>query len=122
MIDSVRTRLTLWYVGVLAAALIVFSAGVYTVLSRTLHQRADAALNGTLESMSAALLRETMEGESEVEAARSTVDDLRMPNQAIAVFNAQGELLAEAPLEGRYHAQLTNIELHRHDSLLFDSG
>src|SRR6476646_5756460 len=102
MIDSVRTRLTLWYVGVLAAVLILFSAGVYAMLSRNLHLRVDAGLNGALESMSAALARETMEGESGPEAAKSTVEDLRLPNQAIAVFNLQGELLAEAPFAGRF--------------------
>jgi heavy metal sensor kinase len=123
MIDSVRTRLTLWYVGVLAAVLILFSAGVYAMLSRNLHRRVDAGLNGALESMSAALARETMEGESGPEAAKSTVEALRLPNQAIAVFNLQGELLAEAPLGGRYHARLTNPELLRPGmSVLLDSA
>jgi two-component system, OmpR family, sensor kinase len=123
MIDSVRTRLTLWYVGVLAATLILFSAGVYAMLSRNLHRRVDAALNGALESMSAALARETMEGESGFEAAKSTVEDLRLPNQAVAVFTLQGELLAEAPLAGRYHARLTNTKLLLSGgAVLFDSA
>jgi len=37
MLDSVRTRLTLWYTGVLALVLILFSVSVYGLLARQLY-------------------------------------------------------------------------------------
>ena len=36
---TVRIRLTLWYVGILAAVLVTFSAGVYSLLNKSLRQR-----------------------------------------------------------------------------------
>ena len=73
MLDSIRTRLTLWYVGVLALALIVFSVGVYLLLARNLHRRMDESLRTSSESIAISLVRERAEGETEAEAAHSTV-------------------------------------------------
>ena len=64
MLDSIRTRLTLWYVGVLALALIVFSAGVYLLLARNLHRRMDESLRTSAESITISLVRERAEGET----------------------------------------------------------
>jgi len=61
MLDSIRTRLTLWHVGVLALALIVFSAGVYLLLARTLYRRMDESLLASSESIATSLIRERAE-------------------------------------------------------------
>ena len=55
MFASVRTRLTLWYVGVLAFVLLVFSTLVYGLMARSLNQRLDNGLRATLESIAHAL-------------------------------------------------------------------
>ena len=39
---SIRTRLTLWYTGVLAVVLLLFSVGVYALLAHQLARRLDA--------------------------------------------------------------------------------
>ena len=39
MFESVRARLTLWYVSALALILLVFGIAVYVMLSRALHRR-----------------------------------------------------------------------------------
>jgi heavy metal sensor kinase len=44
MIDSVRSRLTLWYMGVLALVLVVFALISYFFLARTLNSRTDESL------------------------------------------------------------------------------
>src|SRR5262245_65276505 len=100
MLDSIRTRLTLWSVGVLALALIVFSAGVYLLLAGNLRRRMDESLRTSAESIAISLVRERAEGETEAEAAHSTVNELHLLNQAMAVFDAEGRLLAEKTTPG----------------------
>ncbi len=131
MVDSVRSRLTLWYLGVLAVVLLAFSAGVYALLARSLNQRLDNGLRASLESMAISLTRELTEGLAEAkdiaeaqelrlseveglvekEALHSTIEDLHSPNQAIAIFDAQGRVLAEKTAPGNLHAELPSIDL-----------
>src|SRR5215471_3135414 len=117
MLDSIRTRLTLWHVGVLALALIIFSAGVYLLLARTLYRRMDESLRASSESIAISLVRERAEGETETEAAHSAVDELHLLNQAMAVFDAEGRLLAEKPAPGNDHARLPPLDSIPDDDL-----
>ncbi|MBO0859013.1 MAG: HAMP domain-containing protein [Chloracidobacterium sp.] len=110
MIDSIRTRLTLWHVGVLALALIVFSSGVYLLLARNFHRRMDESLLASSESIAISLVRERAEGETEAEAARSATDELRLLDQAMAVFDVEGRLLAEKPTSHNEHARLPPLD------------
>jgi len=41
MLNSVRFRLTGWYLGVLSLVLIAFSVGVYSMLAKTIREEAD---------------------------------------------------------------------------------
>lgn len=100
MFDSLRTRLTLWHVGVLALALLVFSAGIYGLLARNLKQRTDAGVDAALRAMDHLLAYERAEGDTELEAARNTVAELRYPQMALAVYTADGQLLAESRFGG----------------------
>jgi len=131
MFASVRTRLTLWYVGVLAVVLLVFSTLVYGLLARSLNQRLDNGLRATLESIAHALERELTEDLSQVEetakaegvtrdkfetalekeAAVSSVEDLQFAHQAIAVFDAHNRLLAAKPTADNMHAALPSFDL-----------
>src|SRR5215510_6946361 len=120
MLDSIRTRLTLWHVGVLALALIIFSAGVYLLLARTLYRRMDESLRASSESIAISLVRERAEGETETEAAHSAVDELHLLNQAMAIFDAKGRLLAEKPALGNDRARLPPLDsIHASDLRLF---
>lgn len=106
MFDSVRARLTWWYVGVLALALGAFGLGVYALVARQLNRRAEASVSAALDSMRHLLAYERAEGDSEVEAARNTVLELRYPQMALAVFTAEGKLLAETTTPDGAHAAL----------------
>ncbi len=44
MFRSIRTRLTLWYLGILTLILVVFASGVYVILQRTLSENLDDAV------------------------------------------------------------------------------
>jgi heavy metal sensor kinase len=111
MFDSVRTRLTFWYVGVLALTLIVFSAGVYLLLDRDLGRRLDESLRASSESIAASLDRERAEGESVKEAAHSTVEELHLLNQAMAIFDDKGNLLEEKTTADHRHASFPPPEV-----------
>lgn len=106
MFDSVRAKLTLWHTGVLALALALFSVGVYGLLARTLHQRLDESLRASLTAAAASLAHELDEGETPAQAAHSTVLDLFIPHQALAVFDAEGHLLAERHANNQVQARL----------------
>lgn len=103
MINTVRGRLTLWYVSALALILVVFGVAVYVMLSRSLHRRVDEALRSTLEISITSLTHDTQEGQSSQSAAQSTTAELSHPQQAMMIFDGAGQMLAEHPYEGDLH-------------------
>jgi heavy metal sensor kinase len=105
MLDSVRTRLTLWHTGVLALALILFSVGVYALMARKLSGRLDAGLQATLEGTARLFVHEKEEGNTDVYAAGSALRKYYYPRQAVAVYDQAGGLLKEKTL-GDVHATL----------------
>lgn len=106
MFDSVRTRLTLWYTGVLALVLILFSAGIYYLLAGKLNRRLDAEVQTTNEGIARLLAYELAEGETEAQSVQSALTEHYFPNQAAAIFDAQSRLLAEKPLPNNHRAEL----------------
>jgi heavy metal sensor kinase len=109
MINTVRSRLTLWYVSALALILIAFGVAVYVMLSRALHRRVDEALRSTLEISITSLTHDTQEGQSSQSAAQSTTAELSHPQQAMMIFDGEGRLLAEHPYEEDLHVRLPDL-------------
>jgi hypothetical protein len=70
MFDSVRTRLTLWYAGVLALSLIVFAFLVYFAASRIFYERQDESLRSTAQTVASAYMEE-LEEEHSVKESKS---------------------------------------------------
>jgi heavy metal sensor kinase len=98
MIDSVRTKLTLWYVGLLALVLIAFSLGVYALMARKLQGRLDAGLRVAVEGVVRLIVHEKEEGETDQYAAGSALRKSYFPRQAVAFFDQNGGLLKEKML------------------------
>jgi heavy metal sensor kinase len=94
MINSVRMRLTLWYVGVLGAVLVAFSAGVYALLARTLYDQLDLELRSVQHVAVISLMHDAEEGQTLEGAAESTARELANPPQTLAIYDASGRLLA----------------------------
>jgi two-component system OmpR family sensor kinase len=109
MINTVRGRLTLWYVSALALILVAFVVAVYVMLSRALHRRVDEALRSTLEISITSLTHDTQEGQSSQSAAQSTAAELSHPQQALMIFDADGRLLAEHPYEEDLEIRLPDL-------------
>lgn len=100
MFDSVRGRLTLWYVGVLALLLIGFSVGVYSVMSGILYGRVDAVLSPVVTGTVSMLGKEADEPGGIVFAPRHTLRALSFPETSLAIFNPEGRLIVDKPIGG----------------------
>ena len=83
MFESVRARLTLWYLGILAIVLIVFSGISYALLDRSIRSAFDASLAGTTSEVAAAFARE------------GSVD-VRFSDRDIFIFDSSGRVVAAA--------------------------
>ena len=70
-IDSVRGRLTLFYVSVLAAALVIVGALIYVLLARALFVRVDETLLAGVSIAATSLSNDLEEGQDYQDAARS---------------------------------------------------
>src|SRR5688572_18430698 len=106
MINTVRGRLTLWYVSALALILVLFGVAVYVLLSRALHRRVDQALASTIEISITSLSHDTQEGQSPQSAAQSTAAELSHPQQGMMIFDGSGRLLATHEGEEELQIQL----------------
>jgi heavy metal sensor kinase len=109
MLNTVRGRLTLWYVSALALILVAFGAAVYVMLARALHRRVDEGLRSTLDISTTSLTHDTQEGQSSLSAAQSTAAELSHPQQAMMIFDGEGRLLAEHPYEDNLHIRLPDL-------------
>jgi two-component system, OmpR family, sensor kinase len=97
--ESVRARLTLWYVSLLAAILIVSIALIYILLARALYVRIDDTLHAVVQIAHTSLVNDLSEGQDTADAARSTAEELASRQTLIVIYDGRGRLLAEAGRE-----------------------
>jgi heavy metal sensor kinase len=91
MFNSVRTRLTLWYAGVLGVSLIVFAFLVYYAAAAIFYQRQDEVLRSTAETVASAYLEEVEEVKSTTKANQVVLAELVFPNRYIEFTDASGQ-------------------------------
>jgi heavy metal sensor kinase len=95
MFDSVRTRLTLWYAGVLGLSLIAFALLAYYAAAAIFHQRQDESLRSTAETVASAYLEEFEEQQHSLARAGEVVlAELTFPNHYVEVIDNTGRPLA----------------------------
>lgn len=93
MLDSVRTRLTIWYAGVLALSLIAFAFLVYYAAAAIFYERQDESLRSTAQTVASAYIEEL----EEVSAARANevvLRELVFPSRYVEVVDQNGKALA----------------------------
>lgn len=95
MIETVRARLTLWYVASLATVLLVVGGLIYVLLARALYVRIDENLAAVVRIAMTSLTNDLAEGQDIVDAARSTAAELASSQQMLAIHDGGGALLAE---------------------------
>jgi heavy metal sensor kinase len=99
MLETVRTRLTLWYVSLLAAILLVVLGMTYVLLARALYVRIDDSLQVLIQIVATSLTNDLAEGQQVDDAARSTASELASRSNLVAIYDASGRLLGEAGRE-----------------------
>jgi signal transduction histidine kinase len=110
MIETVRTRLTLWYVGVLAAALIIVAGLIYVLLERALYVRVDDTLGAGVRSAMTSLDNDLREGQDREDSARSTAAELASRTQMLVIYDGNGRFLAEGGRDGDLEITLPAVE------------
>jgi two-component system, OmpR family, sensor kinase len=95
VIKSLRTQLTLWYVGVLAAVLLLASAAAYYGAERILTQRMDTSLLATADEVVRALSTQARNQDGDSRFVSQLVEELGYPNRTIWLLDANGRVLAE---------------------------
>jgi two-component system OmpR family sensor kinase len=95
MLETVRARLTLWYVTALAVVLLVVGGLIYALLARALYTRIDDNLHGVMQIAMTSLANDLAEGQDSEDAARSTARELASRQQMLAIYDADGRLLAD---------------------------
>jgi two-component system OmpR family sensor kinase len=105
-IESVRGRLTLYYVSVLAAALVIVAVLIYVLLARALYVRVDENLQAAVRIAITSLSNDLAEGQDYEDAARSTAAEQASSEQMVAIYDPSGRLLAESGRDGDLEVRL----------------
>ena len=94
MFDSVRTRLTLWYAGVLALSLIAFAVLVYYAAANIFYARQDELLRSTAQTVASAYVQELDEEQSVAKANEVVLAQMVFPNRYVEVVGPDGNVVA----------------------------
>ena len=95
-IESVRARLTIFSVAVLALLLLTVGGLIYLLVVRVLYARIDENLVAVMGIAATSLDNDLAEGQDFEDAARSTAAELSSRQQMLAIYTATGQLLAES--------------------------
>src|SRR5947207_2833054 len=102
MFDSVRTRLTLWYAGVLALSLIAFAGLTYYAAAHIFYARQDESLQSTAETVASAYVQELEEEGSVATANNVVLAQMVFPNRYVEIVDQNGSVVASSSnLTGR---------------------
>ena len=98
MLNSVRARLTLWYVFVFGLLLIGFSILIYIMLSKSLYERLDQSLASAAQATAMEFQSEIVEHNGDlVTGAAETLRELQLPNAYTAIFDRERLLVSNYP-------------------------
>ena len=95
-IESVRARLTVFYVVVFGVVLVIVAGSIYVLLARILYARIDESLLAVVQIATTSLGNDLAEGQDVTDAARSTAAELSSRQQMLAIYDGGGRLLAES--------------------------
>lgn len=120
-IDTVRARLTAFYVSVLAAALVIVGGLIYVLLARALYARIDENLHALVQITVTSLANDLAEGQDVADAARSTAAELSSRQQMLAIYDDTGRVLAEGGRDDDLAIALPALESIPTDDALLET-
>src|SRR5688500_19604705 len=100
MFETVRSRLTLWYVSLLAAILVIVIALIYVLLARALYVRVDDSLHAVVDIAATSLANDLNEGQGIDDGARSRSSAHASSQDMLANCDGRGRQLAADGREG----------------------
>lgn len=109
-IESVRARLTVFYVIVLGVVLLVVGGLIYVLLARVLYTRIDENLLATVDIATTSLGNDLAEGQDAVDAAQSTAAEISSRQQMLAIYDRRGQLMAEGGRDDDLQIRLPALE------------
>src|SRR5690242_9816533 len=95
---TLATRLTAWYVGILAVMLALLATFLYAALARALEQSTFAQLRGDARDVRWAFERAVLAGTPPPQAADSALADATTPGAGVLLLGADGAVLARSKL------------------------
>ncbi|MDQ2855663.1 MAG: ATP-binding protein, partial [Acidobacteriota bacterium] len=105
MFSSMRSQLTLWYTGVLALVLVLFSLATYAYLVRAAEQRTDSSLLETANSFISTFTTEANDEDVSADnAAKETASSFYSASCQVTVYDEQQRIIAAS----RVPASFTN--------------
>ena len=94
---SIRVRLTLWYIAVLAVVLLIFAAGVYAFIAAEERRAVDRILQERADSFARAFANEAHE-ESGEKAVLEVANDYARGEGDVFVYESPGKLIRRSPM------------------------
>ena len=120
MLDSIRTRLTLWYTGVLALVLVVLFVITYLVFLRSVQRRMDNDL-GELSQAFLATVRAELEDQTAPDpfmvAVEAAIAEHHFRDHVYAILDSSGKLIARSTEES-----VANYRARRDSENLLESA
>jgi len=101
---SIRTRLSAWYAGAFALLLSAFALASYAFLERATEQRIDEYLAETVGAVAGAMEYERVSGKDYDASAADVLEEFRMQDIAITIFDRSTNRMAMANLDQRRRA------------------
>ena len=114
MFDSIRIKLTVWYVGILALVLIAFAGLMYFLVVRVLANEADENLSEMARNFQTALAAEQSDepDNSSIESSiREAIDESRFHDYIFAVYAADHRRIASTAPEANLDDALRKAPL-----------
>src|SRR5215475_11580681 len=98
VLNSIRARITFWYVSVFGLLLLAFSCFIYLTLPRSLYHRLDESLIDDAQVATESLETETEENRGDARAGASeSLSELQLRNAYVAIFSGDTLLAANYP-------------------------
>ena len=97
MFNSIRTKLTLWYLAILALVIVAFAASTYILIVRTLDKNLDIKLAEMAENFKVAVNAEQHDEDekpSPEQTIQEAINEFRFQDIKFAVFSNDGKLIA----------------------------
>ena len=92
---TLRTRLVLWFTGTIGVILLIFCGALLWLQPQVDRATLDEDLRHDVVTVAGVLATETKEVGPGVEAVKGMLDELRLPDRGIAVYDQAGTLIGE---------------------------